>query len=143
MKLLFLLFLIPFSIFGQSTNDQQEDDLLKLNEYLFKEYILNKNTQPIEEIATEDFVLIAAPGMIENKKQVIEGVKNLSISSVNITVNKVIETENLGIVIGVLEMEGTIMNRPVPGKIRYTSTFVKQGNAWKLQARTMTPMRMN
>ena len=68
---------------------------------------------------------------------------NLNISSLNISVDKVIETENVGIVIGVLEMQGTIMSRPIPGKIRYSSTFVKQDGAWRLQSRTMTPiMRM-
>ncbi|GGI57993.1 hypothetical protein GCM10011444_23020 [Winogradskyella haliclonae] len=48
--------------------------------------------------------MIAAPGIIESKKQVIQGVNNLNISSLNITVDKVIETENVGIAIGVLEM---------------------------------------
>lgn len=139
-NLLIILFIVPFLVFGQSSKDNQANELEKLNEYLFTEYVLKKNTQPINEIAKEDFILIAAPGMIESKKQVIQGVDNLNISSLKVTVDKVIETENIGIVIGVLEMQGTIMNRPVPSKIRYASTFVKQDGTWRLQSRTMTPM---
>ena len=127
---------------GQSPDNIQEMELEELNEFLFTEYSLNKNTKPLSQIATEDFILVAAPGIIENKQQAIDGVENLNISAVNVIVNKTIRTENIGIVVGILEMKGTIMNRPVPGKIRYTSTFIKEEGHWKLIARTMTPMRM-
>ncbi len=95
----------------------------------------------MSDLATEDFVLIAAQGMLENKQQAFEGLKNLNILSMNITVDKIIETDNMGIVIGILEIKGTIMNNPVPGKIRYSSTFIKKDGVCRLQARTMTPMR--
>lgn len=141
-NVLLILLVIPMALLGQNSKDTQKMGLEELNAYLFSEYAINQNTNPLNEVATEDFVLIAAPGMIENKKQAIDGVKNLKISSVNVTVDKIIETENTGIVIGVLEMKGTIMNNPVPGKIRYSSTFIKQDSKWRLAARTMTPMRM-
>ena len=142
-KALFGLLFIPLAMLGQQSTNYQEMGLEELNAYLFTEYALHKNTLPLNEVATDDFVLIAAPGMIENKKQAIYGVKYLNISSVNITVDKVISGDDLGIVIGVLEMKGTIMNNPIPGKMRFSSTFVKQDGSWRLQARTMTPMRMS
>ena len=69
-KLLIALLVIPMTIFGQDAADIQEMGLEELNEYLFSEYALNKNTKPLNEVATEDFVLIAAPGMIENKNTI-------------------------------------------------------------------------
>ncbi len=141
-NVLLTLIVIPMVILGQNVTDTQKMGLQELNEHLLTEYALNKNTKPLSDVATEDFILIAAPGMIENKKQAIDGVKNLNISSVNVTVDKIIENENMGIVIGILAMKGTIMNNPIPGKIRYSSTFIKQDGKWFLQARTMTPMRM-
>ena len=141
-KVLLILLVIPVLILGQNSADTHKMGLEELNAYILTEYALHKNTKPLNDIATEDFVLIAAPGMLENKQQAIAGVKNLKISSVNVSVDKIIETENTGIVIGILEMKGTIMNNPVPVKIRYSSTFIKQEGIWRLQARTMTPMRM-
>ena len=138
---LILLLTIPLTIIGQNSMANQEMGLEELNEYLFSEYALKKNTKPLQEIATDDFVLIAAPGMIENKEQAIRGVGNLNISSVTVTTDKIIVKENIGIVIGILEMKGTIMNRPVPGKIRYSSTFIKEDGKWRLMLRTMTPIR--
>lgn len=141
-NLLIILLIIPFAIFGQDSDENQKLELKELNEYLFSEYALKKNTKPLNETATDDFILIAAPGMIENKKQAIDGVVNLNISSVNVTMDKIIITGDVGIVVGILEMKGTIMKRPVPGKIRYSSTFIKQDGKWRLKMRTMTPMRM-
>tara|TARA_R100000306_G_C4312572_1_gene110982 strand:+ start:331 stop:681 length:351 start_codon:yes stop_codon:yes gene_type:complete len=115
--------------------------LKQLNEYLFTEYALNKNTEPFEETATDDFILIAAPGNIENKTQAMAGVGNVNITSLQVLTDNVAISEELGIVVGVLEMDGTIMIRPVPGKIRYSNTFVKDAEQWKLKMRTMTPMR--
>ena len=141
-NLLIILLIIPFAIFGQDSDENQKLELKELNEYLFSEYALKKNTKPLNETATDDFILIAAPGMIENKKQAIDGVVNLNISSVNVTMDKIIITGDVGIVVGILEMKGTIMKRPVPGKIRYSSTFIKEDGKWRLKMRTMTPMRM-
>ena len=141
-NLLIILLIIPFTTFGQNSTDNQKTELKTLNEYLFSEYALKKNTKPLTETATEDFILIAAPGMIENKKQAVDGVVNLNISSVNVTVDKIIITGDVGIVVGVLEMKGTIMKRPVPRKIRYSSTFIKKDGKWRLKLRTMTPMRV-
>jgi len=140
--LLFIFLTIPLLLLGQNSKNNQELELEKLNEFLFTEYVLNKNTEPLNQIATDNFTLIAAPGMIETKQQAIDGVDNLNISSIDVIVNKTSITENTGIVIGILAMKGTIMNRPVPGKIRYSSTFVKINNKWRLMARTMTPLRV-
>lgn len=141
-NILITLLAIPTIILGQTPQNIQELGLEEINEYLFTEYALNRNTQPLSEIATDDFMLIAAPGMIENKDRVINGVKNLNISSLNVSVDKLITTDNVGIVIGILEMKGTIMNNPIPGKIRYSSTFIKKDGNWRLISRTMTPIRL-
>lgn len=140
-NILTLLLLIPIGLLGQNSNATQKMSLEQLNEYVFTEYALKKNIQPLQDIATDDFILIAAPGMIENKKQAIAGVTNIEISSVNVTVDEIVTSQNFAIIVGVLEMKGTIMKRPVPAKIRYSNTFVKIDGIWRLQMRTMTPMR--
>ena len=141
-RILIILLLVPLFGISQGKVNLEKMSLSELNEYLFIEYALNKNTDPLNEVATEDFVLIAAPGMIETKEQAIIGVNNLNLSRVDVTVDKIIERDNVGIVIGVLDMEGTIMGRPIPGKIRYHSVFFKDKGTWKLQSRSMTPIRM-
>jgi len=140
--ILILLLAFPLAVIGQESNGSQQDDLVRLNEYLFKEYALKHNTKPLDETATDDFILIAAPGLVENKKQAIDGVVNLNISDVKVITDKTITSENLVIIVGTLEMKGTILNQPVPPRIRFSSTFVKEAGQWRLKMRTMTPMRM-
>ncbi|KAA2218971.1 nuclear transport factor 2 family protein [Maribacter flavus] len=138
---IFLLLWLPFMGLGQDVNQETQNELKALNERLFKEYTLNKNTKPLEECATEGFVLIAGNGMLETKDQAINGVDNVNVSEIKVQVDKVILSGNTGIVIGVLDMKGTIMGRPVPGKIRFSSTFLKFEDRWRLVTRTMTMMR--
>ncbi|MFT5752420.1 MAG: ketosteroid isomerase-like protein [Flavobacteriales bacterium] len=57
-------------------------------------------------------------------------------------VNEVLVKNDMGFVLGVLEIKGTIMGRSVPGKIRFSSVFIKEDDQWRLQLRTMTPMGM-
>ena len=141
-NILFIMFLMPLTFFGQDSNEKQKSELIELDKYLFTEYAINKNTDPLDEIATDDFILIAAPGILESKKQAIDGVVNLDISSISVTVDSVTLDSNLGIVVGIIDMKGTIMKRPVPGKIRYSSTYIKENGKWRLKMRTMTPIKM-
>ncbi len=68
MKKAFLIIcFIPLTFLGQNTSHSIKTELQQLNEALFSEYALKHNTAPLNKTATDDFVLIAAPGMIENK----------------------------------------------------------------------------
>ena len=58
-----------------------------------------------------------------------------------VVVDKTIVNKNLGIVIGTLMMDGTVMGNPLPKKIRFSSVFVNESGVWKLQSRTLTPIR--
>lgn len=143
MRTFLLCFLmIPVVTLAQTAYTIEELELVTLNEFLYTSYVLDHNTTPLAEIATADFKLIAGIGIIEDKAQAISGVKNLNISSLNIVVNEVLVKNDMGFVLGVLEMKGTIMGRSVPGKIRFSSVFIKEDDQWRLQLRTMTPMRM-
>jgi len=140
--ILIVLFTVPCSLFGQDSTSLDNLELEKLNDFIFSEYILSHNVAPLEEYASDDFVLVAAPGILETKAQVMHDVQNLNISSLKIMSDTILMHGDVGVVIGVLQMEGTILGRPVPNKIRYSSTFVREENEWKLIARTMTAIRM-
>jgi len=143
MKYLILILFLPISLFSQDNEkyNQQELDLIELNESIYREYVINHNTDFFNKEVNHDFVLVAAIGHLENKKQVIAGVKNLDINFLNVTVESIILKRNVGILIGLLEMKGTIMGRPIPGNVRFMSVFINEEGNWKLQSRSMTPIR--
>ncbi len=134
-----LFFMLPSLVMAQQV--ASEDELIGFNKNIYVEYVLNNNPKPFAEAATDDFVLITGIGTIENKQQVINGVKNLKITSLKVMVDKTIITDCVGIVVGKLVMEGTVMGQPIPKNIRFSSVFVKEGGKLRLKSRTMTPVR--
>lgn len=139
---LLCLLLFPNGILAQDTYTIEEQTLITLNEHLYTSYILDHNTEPLEKTACDDFKLIAGIGIVETKAQAISGVENLDVTSLIVAVDEVKVKNELGIIIGSLEMNGTVMGRPVPRIIRFSSVFIKENNEWRLQLRTMTPVRM-
>ncbi|MEP2937490.1 MAG: nuclear transport factor 2 family protein [Gilvibacter sp.] len=141
MKNLTLLVLILFSNLSLAQSVASEDELVALNKNIYTEYILNHNTKPFAQAAKGDFVLITGIGTLETKEQVIAGVENLNISSLEVISDDVLYIKNGAVIIGTLVMKGTVMGQPIPGKMRFSSVFVKEDGKWKLQSRTMTPVR--
>jgi len=143
MKIVITFLLLPLLLFSQKSDPKSsiESDLIALNEAIYKEYVLNHDTNFFDRKVLDDFILVAAIGHAENKEQVIRGVSNLNIKTIEVTTESVICKGNSGIVVGLLKMEGTIMEKPIPGKIRYMSVFIRENEQWKLQARSMTPVR--
>ena len=138
-NLFFLLLFLPLANFSQ--NSKESDDQIRLkeiNNFTLKEYLLNSNTQPLEEVAANDFILVNILGGMENKEEVMKGVRNIKISDFKIIYDSVVVHDKVGILVGDLQMDGTIMENPVPKNIRCVSTFVKHEDDWKLQSRTMT-----
>lgn len=140
MKNLILLFLIPQVVFSQQTTTKDELALSELNKKIFSEYVINHNTDFFDEVVDKDFIFVAAIGHKENKEQVLAGVKNLDIETLEVTTDKIVLKEDIAVITGILRMEGTIMGKEIPREIRYMSVFIKENDMWKLQARTMTPI---
>lgn len=59
---------IPIAMIGLNSISNQELELEELNKYLFSEYAIKMNTQLLNNIVTQDFVLIAASRMLEKRK---------------------------------------------------------------------------
>ncbi|MEZ4803396.1 MAG: nuclear transport factor 2 family protein [Gelidibacter sp.] len=142
MKTFVCLFFISISVFAQQEQEpiSPDEELTRLNTTLFKNYALDNNTELFELTASDDFMLVSAIGHLETKEQATKGVKNVILTDLKVTTDTIIVKQNVGIVIGVLKMEGTIMKRPIPNDFRYMSVFIKEGENWKLQSRSMTPI---
>lgn len=141
MKTLTVLVILMFPTLALAQSVASEDELIALNKNIYLEYVLNHNTKPFAQAAKDDFVLITGIGTLETKQQVINGVENLKITSLEVISDDVLLFKTTAVVIGKLVMEGTVMGQPIPKNIRFSSVFVKENGKWKLQSRTMTPMR--
>lgn len=114
-------------------------ELLRLNEQMIQSQIVDRDPAFFERIAVEEFRVLAPGGLIENKKQAIAGVKAWSAKSVKLSATQVVFHGPVAVVMGRMDIDGVM--KPVGrwGPLKYMSTWVREGNDWKLLSRSLTP----
>lgn len=139
--LLFTLFLSPLISQAQSPKwTETEAVLIQKNRSIFEEHVLRHSTDSLNTIALDNYLLIPPTGALESKGEVMNSVTNLSVNKLLVLVSNTIMRDEMGILIGTLELEGTLGGKPLPKTIRYMSVFVLDKGKWRLQARTLTPV---
>jgi hypothetical protein len=121
----------------ESTTDL-ERVLIELNERVLVEYVLQNNARPLRESSLMSFFAVT-PGGIESRSRVVATVGNLDVDSLIVENVKFQLHETTAVLAGSLTPCGTLGGRPMP-TLTYLSVFVKQGDEWRLAARSLTPL---
>lgn len=131
--------------FAQTTNEDAkhlEQMLTKLNEQVLVEYILHNDTGPLETVALDDFFLVGPAG-VESRNRVVTTVDNLEVDSVSVENTEIrlygSPDTSSAVLAGTLRPKGTLGGRPMP-VLSYLSVYVREGNEWRLAARSLTPL---
>lgn len=119
--------------------DRQE--LLKLNEELARSQIVDRDSTFIKQVALDEFQVLAPGGLIENKSQVIAGLSAWDANDVVLTGTEVVFYGDIALVMGRMDIDGVM--RPVGrwGPLKYMSTWVREGEEWRLLSRSLTPCK--
>lgn len=121
--------------------DQEADrtELLRLNDELVRSQILARDSTVLAEVAVDEFRVLAPGGLIENKNQVIAGLSAWDATGVELTGTEVVFYGPVALVMGRMDIDGEM--RPVGrwGPLKYMSTWVREGNEWRLLSRSLTP----
>ena len=122
--------------------EQLERMLVELNERVLVEYVLHNNTGPLEVAARDDFFLIGPAGL-ESRERVVATVGNLDVDSVAVENAEVrlygSPVVSSAVLAGTLRGEGSLGGRPMP-TLSYLSVYVREGDEWRLAARSLTPL---
>ena len=141
------LALLPFLLYagerqpGTKVDGQEiEQCLIDLNAELFERYILYHDTETYATTALDDYIFVASIGVIETREQVLTTADNLDITALTITHNEFRHHGDSAVLVGTLDIEGTILGYNVDGQRRYMSVFVHQDGRWRLMARSLSPV---
>lgn len=123
----------------RATQDTDREMLLRLNTELVRSQIIDRDPTFISRVALENFRVLAPGGLFENKEQVIAGLPAWDATDVTLTGTKVLFHGDVAIVMGRMDIDGTM--RPVGrwGPLKYMSTWVKEDGDWRLLSRSLTP----
>lgn len=119
--------------------DTDRQTLLRLNTELARSQIVDRDPTFISKVALENFRVLAPGGMFENKEQVIAGLPAWDATDITLTDTEVLFHGDVAIVMGRMDIDGTM--RPIGrwGPLKYMSTWVKEDGDWRLLSRSLTP----
>ncbi|QDP01301.1 nuclear transport factor 2 family protein [Thalassotalea sp. PS06] len=140
-QLLTYILLMSYSAFTQADTNSEELSLVKLHDDITRAYMVEGDVEPLNQSTEDDYFLIAGIGLLESKQQVLQTVNNLNVTDVVFHNDNVIIKGETAILTGTISPTGTIMGHPLPKSFRYLSVFIREQGSWKLQARSITPVR--
>lgn len=123
----------------RGTREADRETLLQLNAEVARSQIVDRDPAVISKVALENFRVLAPGGLFENKEQVIAGLPAWDATDVALTSTQVLFHGDVAIVMGRMDIDGTM--RPVGrwGPLKYMSTWVKEDGHWRLLSRSLTP----
>ena len=131
--------LCPPASTGTFDREADRAALLRLNDELVRSQIVDRDSTFLSEVAVNEFRVLAPGGMIENKNQVIAGLSAWDATGVKLTGTEVVFHGPVALVMGRMDIDGVM--RPVGrwGPLKYMSTWVREGDEWRLLSRSLTP----
>ena len=136
LSLLFILFTV--TVVAQKTKEESatEKFVLKLHENKFR-WMVNKQFDSLNAILDERVQYVHSNGWTENKKEIIEDLKNGKLIMTSVKVNEATARVYKGFVIvngkGIFNvvLDGT----PIDIPLLYTEVYAKRQNGWLLVSR--------
>ncbi len=111
----------------------------QLNREQQEALLLNKDPEPIQRIALDNFLVIAPGGRVENKSQAVAGVDSLDVRGVEISQEQVIFHGDTAVLVGKLDIDGTMAPLGKLPPMKFMATYVKTDDGWRMLSRSMTP----
>lgn len=112
--------------------------LLDLHQQLLESVILRSETTLLAAAALPNLIVVPPGGIVENRDQVLSGVRNVAAKSVEID-NVVIADHGTTAVVVARVIADRGAAATAPGRIRMMSVFVYDHQKWRLLARSITP----
>lgn len=124
---------------GVSHSNADEQLLLELNERLARSQIVDRDPAVLTETALDELRILAPGGLIEGKREAIAGLSAWDAVDVALTGTEVTFFQNIAIVSGRMDIDGTMQPVGRWGPLKYMSTWVKDDGRWRLLSRSLTP----
>ncbi len=123
-----------------ASGENPEEYLVRLHTELMEQYVLHHNIQPYADATMDDYLLVVEIGLIETREEVLSTVENLDMKSISLTNEEFLHYGDTVVLIGTMELDGSILDHTVTGKVRYMSVFINHDGKWKMLSGSFSPV---
>lgn len=134
--LLVLSFVQPAAALSQVP---EREALLRLNRELLESVFLRQDTALLASAALPSLLVVPPGGIVEDRAQVLAGVRNVAMDSVRLDDVAIASHSNTAVVITRVSRLDVPAAAGSTGRSRIMSVFVYDEAQWRLLARSVTP----
>jgi hypothetical protein len=114
--------------------------LAELNERVLRAYVLDHDVRAYAELAHPAYKIVVAPGFVENREMVLSTASNIALRRFDMRTLSVDIVGDTALIVTGVEAEGAVAGRPFPPRLTMMHVYVREGGAWRLLGRSMTPV---
>jgi len=124
---------------AQTGRDDDAETIKKLNREITEALLLHNDSDPLERLALAQYLVVAPGGRIETKEQAVSGADSLDVAGMEISNEQVIFQDDAAVIVGKLDIDGTMQPMGKLPPMKFMATFVKTDGEWRALSRSMTP----
>lgn len=112
--------------------------IIELNRAILEALIVKRDATVFENVALDQFVVVAPGGKVEDKAQAVAGVASFDVESISVTDEQVTFAGETAVLVGKLVIDGVMQPVGRLGPMKFMAVFVRSGEEWRLLARSLT-----
>lgn len=120
-------------------SEAQRTELKELNREILERIVEDQDPSLLQEVAFDDFLVVAPGGRVETLSQVAAGVESFSSdATAEVSEQQVIWRDRVAVVIGKLVIDGEMQPVGELPPLKFMTVFLQEDGQWRLMARSLT-----
>lgn len=122
-----------------AAQDDRAREVIDLNSRVMHQQILARDPSLFQEVALDQFLVVAPGGRIEDKAMAVAGVSAWDAAGIEVSQEQVIFEGDTAVLVGRIEIDGLM---PPVGRLppmKFMAVFVEKSDGWRLLSRSLTP----
>ena len=124
---------------GAASEERDAEAIKQLHRGQQEALLLQSDPGPLQQVALENFLVVAPGGRVENLSQAVAGVSSLNVNGVEFSQEQVIFHGDTAVLIGKMDIDGTMQPLGDLPPMKFMTTYVRTADGWRMLARSMTP----
>lgn len=122
-----------------AAQDDRAREVIELNSRIMHQQILARDPSLFQEVALDQFLVVAPGGRIEDKAMAAAGVSAWDATGIEVSQEQVIFEGNAAVLVGRVQIDGVMKPVGELPPMKFMAVFIEKPDGWRLLSRSLTP----
>lgn len=122
-----------------AAQDARAREVIDLNSRIMHQQILARDPTLFQQVALEQFLVVAPGGRIEDKATAAAGVGSWDAAGIEVSEEQVIFEGDTAVLVGRVQIDGVMKPVGELPPMKFMAVFIEKPGGWRLLSRSLTP----